>query len=827
MKSLLSTLTLFISLSITTLSNAQIMTLGISPAPIVFNYGFSWADPTGGDWSTPNFNIPGTFVQDTLMLGEDGTPGINPQGHPVSQEGCFPIINNLTGKIAVLYRNSCEFSQKVLNAQNAGAIGVILINNTNAVIGMGGGTYGLSVTIPVVMINDSDGALLVNEMGNGPVVVFLGNKIGAFTNDIGGIKAEALVSPYGGANSAQFDGFDLGLEVYNYGSAVQNNVSVRAKIDGPGGNVYDDTVTIGSMISGSSTPVFNGNTFQFPTFNLGGVGNYPIGLYTLTYTLSLGGVDDSDFDNELVSTFTVENQTLSASNTDLAGLPFANNYPSNSTTEYQACTMVQENNIGSMTAEGMYFIPHTDTAINDLVGAEIFANLYQWDDGWDDLDDPAYQFDPIINDAFQNLTLISFGTHYPSSNDEVNDVAYVAFGTSVVLQDSVRYLFCLQTFESATISFGYDNTIDYSGNEDYYRQPVSPVHVDGNWFVGGWNGQDAPSIAIKTYNCPGLSIDTTDIVKVCYNSADGMIAASANGFNGTPSYLWSTGSTNDTITNLAPGVYTLSVSDSTGCALSASFTVESQLNLTLGSVDETCFATNDGIAHMQVLTGLVGPPSYLWGNGDTTAFNMGLDNGYYTLTVIDSIGCTATEGINVGTGTVDFSLATQANVTSGFTPLIVEFDNQTPNPTNYNFTWFFGDGSTEQNNASTVSHTYMTDGTWDVMLIAVDTASGCTDTLSMNNYISSIPDDTSIDEITNGNEFSVHPNPNNGTFMLEMKEGTTTFEVNIYNVQGQIVYSDSFTEGDVNIDIQHVNSGIYLIEVRSEQAQSIIRIVKQ
>jgi hypothetical protein len=137
-------------------SNAQVIVAGVSPQSIVANYTHTWADPASG-WATPDFNIPGTYVQDTLMLVDDGSQGTNAQGHPIAQEGCNPLINNLTGKIAVIYRNTCEFGMKALNAQNAGAVAVIVINRDPAVIAMGAGASGATVTIPVVMIQNSDG----------------------------------------------------------------------------------------------------------------------------------------------------------------------------------------------------------------------------------------------------------------------------------------------------------------------------------------------------------------------------------------------------------------------------------------------------------------------------------------------------------------------------------------------------------------------------------------------------------------------------------------------------------------------------------------------
>ncbi|MFM7662239.1 MAG: PA domain-containing protein, partial [Bacteroidota bacterium] len=148
--------------------SAQVIVAGVSPQNIVMNYTHTWADPAGG-WGTPDFNIPGTFVEDTLMIVDDGSTGTNAQGNPISAEGCNPLINDLTGKIAVIYRNTCEFGAKAFNAQTSGAVGVIIINrNPNEWINMGAGAQGVNVTIPVVMLDLNDGQALVAEMLNGP-----------------------------------------------------------------------------------------------------------------------------------------------------------------------------------------------------------------------------------------------------------------------------------------------------------------------------------------------------------------------------------------------------------------------------------------------------------------------------------------------------------------------------------------------------------------------------------------------------------------------------------------------------------------------------------
>ncbi|MDP2188352.1 MAG: GEVED domain-containing protein, partial [Sphingobacteriaceae bacterium] len=85
--------------------------------------------------------------------------------------------SSLAGKIAVVYRGACEFGLKAYEAQQAGAVGVIIINNAAGLpINLGAGAWGGLVTIPVALISDMDGASLINAMNTNP----------GFTVDMGG-----------------------------------------------------------------------------------------------------------------------------------------------------------------------------------------------------------------------------------------------------------------------------------------------------------------------------------------------------------------------------------------------------------------------------------------------------------------------------------------------------------------------------------------------------------------------------------------------------------------------------------------------------------------
>ncbi|SFS99348.1 S8 family serine peptidase [Marininema halotolerans] len=77
---------------------------------------------------------------------------------PVTEKdglGCDPIDQDLTGKIAVLKRGSCSFTQKATNAQAKGAAGVLLINNSTG--DPSSMSVEESVTIPMVMVTQKDG----------------------------------------------------------------------------------------------------------------------------------------------------------------------------------------------------------------------------------------------------------------------------------------------------------------------------------------------------------------------------------------------------------------------------------------------------------------------------------------------------------------------------------------------------------------------------------------------------------------------------------------------------------------------------------------------
>ena len=67
--------------------------------------------------------------------------------------------------MAVVRRGACEFGFKALQAQNEGAVAVIVVNNVEGPpIIMAGGADGDSVTIPVLMVSDVVGEAIIGEL---------------------------------------------------------------------------------------------------------------------------------------------------------------------------------------------------------------------------------------------------------------------------------------------------------------------------------------------------------------------------------------------------------------------------------------------------------------------------------------------------------------------------------------------------------------------------------------------------------------------------------------------------------------------------------------
>ncbi len=84
---------------------------------------------------------------------------------------CGPTLHDFSGKIVLISRGECEFGLKALNAQQQGAVGVIIYNFEDSFISMAPGASGSFVNIPVIMVTKPLGDALMAAVLQGENVV--------------------------------------------------------------------------------------------------------------------------------------------------------------------------------------------------------------------------------------------------------------------------------------------------------------------------------------------------------------------------------------------------------------------------------------------------------------------------------------------------------------------------------------------------------------------------------------------------------------------------------------------------------------------------------
>lgn len=113
-----------------------------------------------------------------------------------------------------------------------------------------------------------------------------------------------------------------------------------------------------------------------------------------------------------------------------------------------------------------------------------------------------------------------------------------------------------------------------------------------------------------------------------------------------PSFEWSNGETTEDLSNLTAGVYSVTITDDSGCSLSDSYTVginELVLDVTGLAEDVGCMNNMDGTITTTVSNSTSTPFSFIWSNGETSQDLLDLDVGNYLVTVTDANGCTGTQ----------------------------------------------------------------------------------------------------------------------------------------------------------------------------------------
>jgi gliding motility-associated-like protein len=143
----------------------------------------------------------------------------------------------------------------------------------------------------------------------------------------------------------------------------------------------------------------------------------------------------------------------------------------------------------------------------------------------------------------------------------------------------------------------------------------------------------------------------TDVA--CFNGNNGQATATATGGTSPYTYSWNTSpiQSSATANTLRAGAYVVTVTDNKGCTDTAQLTISQPAQLIAsitGKTDALCNGSNDGTA-MGSATGGTSPYAYSWNTSpvQTTPTATAIAAGFYTLTIRDQNGCTATDTVSI------------------------------------------------------------------------------------------------------------------------------------------------------------------------------------
>lgn len=289
---------------------------------------------------------------------------------------------------------------------------------------------------------------------------------------------------------------------------------------------------------------------------------------------------------------------------------------------------------------------------------------------------------------------------------------------------------------------------------------------------------------------------TSDVT--CFGLNDGGASVTATGGTGMLNYAWSSGDSLSNAANLAPGTYSVIVSDVNGCSDSTSLTITQPDTLVAGNAGVTVAGCDSFLVSTSV-TGGTGAYTFSWTGGSSDTTLLVTATGSYTATVSDANGCTDTLSATV---TLPPALAAAATATAADTS---GAGNGAATATGsggtapYTYAW--------SNGATTASVDSLIFGNYTV---TITDANGCSETASV-----AINFPVNTNNLTVMGNISMFPNPTNGQVTLNVAlKQTSDLTITIFNAIGQEVFTlhEGTTDNvQTQFDMSQMAGGVYMV----------------
>jgi hypothetical protein len=297
----------------------------------------------------------------------------------------------------------------------------------------------------------------------------------------------------------------------------------------------------------------------------------------------------------------------------------------------------------------------------------------------------------------------------------------------------------------------------------------------------------------------------------CNGGTDGV--ATAAGAGGCPSYtyLWSNSATTATVTGLAAGTYTVTITDGAGGLVVRTVTLTQPAAITATAIADSICAGDSGAVNLTPTGGndCLGY-TFLWSNGATTEDLGNVPAGTYNVTVTDANGCTGTQTVTLGAfAALNPTISNVGNLLSSVQVWVT-------------YQWLLNGNTIPGATASG----YTATATGSYSLLVTD-ANGCTGT--------SAPTTITVVAVADPTQgligLSIYPNPARGEFKLLTEQPITqSLTVSIFDMYGHRFtqqYMPSLGH-EVAFDINGYSAGNYLVEVVSKTGQrKVFKLVIQ
>ncbi len=302
----------------------------------------------------------------------------------------------------------------------------------------------------------------------------------------------------------------------------------------------------------------------------------------------------------------------------------------------------------------------------------------------------------------QTITGLAPGTYSVVVTDAngctaAQTVTVNSFGCAIAATGTATNVTCFGAANGTATAntTGANQPVTYLWSNGGTTQTISGL-APGDYACSILDNNGCPAVISVSIAQPAALAANASATAVTANGAtDGTATAQPTGGTGSYTYLWNTGATTQSVSGLAPGSYSVVVTDANGCTAGQSVTVNAfncAVTSSVNVVNVTCFGLNNGQA-TAILVGGTAPFTYLWPDGQTTATATNLAPGTGTVSISDAAGCPATADFTITQPTAFVPAA--ASVTDNVCldgkdgQITVNLSGGTPN-----YTYLWSDGQT-------------------------------------------------------------------------------------------------------------------------------------